>query len=66
MFGQAELVNLNRAAKGSLEGRKFPEGRLENMSGTESVRLGRSPHTISSETRGETVHWGKLSLFTGP
>ena len=42
---ELQLLNLKRAAKGPLEGRKFPEGRFENMSGIEPVRLGGSPHT---------------------
>ena len=42
---ELQLLNLKRAAKGSLEVREFPEGRFENMSGTEPVRLGRSSHT---------------------
>ena len=55
---ELQLLNLKRAAKGSLEGREFPEGRFENMSGTEPVRLGRSSHTQFPERPQER-------LFTG-
>ena len=55
---ELQLLNLKRAAKGSLEGKKFPEGRLETMSGTEPVRLGRSSHTQFAERPEER-------LFTG-
>ena len=56
---ELQLLNLERAAKGSLQGRKFPVGRLENMSGTEPVRFGRSPHTQFPERPEERLFTGR-------
>ena len=56
---ELQLLNLERAAKGSLEGRKFPEGGLENMSGTEPVRFGRGPHTQFPERAQERLFTGR-------
>ena len=59
MQQELQFISLEGASKGSLEGRKFSKGRLENMSGTERVRLGRSPHTLFHERPEERLFTGR-------